>query len=309
MNAATAAAIGGRAGGKHAQRVPTAPTRRPAAATGQGDTPAPSRSAGTSGAPATQAPTARPSDHGPGSSLRITGTAAVALTFDDGPDPVETPKILALLEQYHVKATFCLIGQNVEKNPEIVRQIVAAGHTLCNHTWNHSLTIGQDPPEQIAADLARTNTAIQAAVPGAEVPFFRAPGGDFTDRLVSVASAAGMTSLYWAVDPRDWYHPTGENDAAHVDRVIAEIRQSVQPGSIVLSHDFHQPDTTAAYAKLLPWLTEHFTIAVPERSVTAPATTPPSNEPTPADPTPPPPSPTPTVSPSPAPTDQVSSTE
>ena len=70
------------------------------------------------------------------------------------------------------------------KHPEIVREIVADGHTLCNHTWNHSLTIGKDKPAQIQADLARTNAAIRAAVPGAQIPFFRAPGGNFTDRLV-----------------------------------------------------------------------------------------------------------------------------
>ena len=64
-----------------------------------------------------------------------------------------------------------------------------------------------------------------------------------------------MTSLYWEVDPRDWDHPTGEtDDAAHVERVIAEVRKAVEPGSIVLSHDFNQPDTISAYEKLLPWL-------------------------------------------------------
>jgi peptidoglycan/xylan/chitin deacetylase (PgdA/CDA1 family) len=214
---------------------------------------------------------------GPGHSLRTTGSKAISLTFDDGPDPVQTPKILALLAQYQVKATFCLIGSNVQKNPEVVRQIVAAGHTLCNHTWNHSLTIGKDKPEQIQADLERTDEAIRAAVPGAQIPFFRAPGGNFTDRLVKVAEAQGMTSLYWAVDPRDWDHPAGENDPAHVARVIAEVRK-VKPGSIILSHDFNQPDTIEAYAKLLPWLKSNFTITIPAHpdvpAPTTPAATP-----------------------------------
>src|SRR5262249_41196486 len=110
-------------------------------------------------------------DLGPGHSERTTGSAAVALTFDDGPDPVQTPRILALLAKYHGKATFCLVGQQVQKHPEIVRQIVDGGHTLCDHTWSHSLTIGKQKPEQIRADLAKTNAAIQAAVPGASIPF------------------------------------------------------------------------------------------------------------------------------------------
>ncbi|GAA2613249.1 polysaccharide deacetylase family protein [Paractinoplanes durhamensis] len=218
---------------------------------------------------------------GPGNSLLVTGTTAVALTFDDGPDPAQTPRILALLDQYQIKATFCLVGQQVQKHPEIVRQIVAAGHTLCNHTWSHSLTIGKDKPTQIQADLARTNAAIEAAVPGAAVPFFRAPGGNFTDRLVGVAAADGMTSLYWQVDPQDWDHRVGETDDAHIARVIAEVKKHVKPGSIVLSHDFNQPDTIAAYQKLLPWLKENFTLGIPGQP--APVTSAPTTEPTPAE--------------------------
>jgi len=239
----------------------------------------------------TGAPEHKAKDAGPGNSVRVTGSTAVALTFDDGPDPAQTPQILALLAKYQIKATFCLVGQNVAKHPEIVREIVADGHTLCNHTWNHSLTIGKDKPEQIQADLAKTDAAIEAAVPGAKIPFFRAPGGNFTDRLVDVAAADGMTSLYWQVDPQDWLHKAGETDAAHTDRVIAEIKKHVRPGSIVLSHDFNQPDTIAAYAKLLPWFKANFTLGVPGEPAPA-ATTPPAATPTPTG--------TPTPEPSPS---------
>jgi peptidoglycan/xylan/chitin deacetylase (PgdA/CDA1 family) len=204
-----------------------------------------------------------PPGTGPGQSLRVTGSNAIALTFDDGPDPVQTPKILAMLDKYQIKATFCLIGQNVQKHPEIVQQIVAAGHTLCNHTWNHSLVIGKQRPAQIRADLERTTAAIENAVPGAKVPFFRAPGGNFSDRLVSEAYSEGMTSLHWQVDPRDWDHTTDADDATHTDRVISEIEKAVTPGSIILSHDLNQPDTIAAYEKLLPYLTENFEIGMP----------------------------------------------
>jgi peptidoglycan-N-acetylglucosamine deacetylase len=204
-----------------------------------------------------------PHGSGPAQSLRRTGSDTIALTFDDGPDPVQTPKILALLAKYDIKATFCLIGQNVEKHPEIVQQIVAAGHTLCNHTWNHSFTIGERTPAAIRADLEKTDAAIRAAVPDAQIPFFRAPGGYFTDRLVSVAYEEGMASLYWEVDPRDWDHSTDPDDTAHTDRVIATVQKEVRPGSIVLSHDYNQPDTIAAYEKLLPWLTQNFEIGMP----------------------------------------------
>jgi peptidoglycan/xylan/chitin deacetylase (PgdA/CDA1 family) len=204
-----------------------------------------------------------PDGTGPAKSLRLTGTTAVALTFDDGPDPVQTPKILELLAKYRVKATFCLVGDQVRKHPEIVRQIAAAGHTLCNHTWNHSLKIGKDKRAKIRADLRRTNDAIRAAVPDAAIPFFRAPGGNFTDALVETAYADGMTSLYWEVDPRDWEHPEDEDDAAHVDKIIKSVQKEVRPGSIVLSHDFNQPDTIRAYEELLPWLVDKFELGLP----------------------------------------------
>jgi peptidoglycan/xylan/chitin deacetylase (PgdA/CDA1 family) len=201
---------------------------------------------------------------GPAGSHLSTGTRAVALTFDDGPDPIQTPKILKLLKQHHVHATFCLVGQNVKRHPELVRAIVAGGNTLCDHTWNHSLTIGKKPAAAIRADLQRTKSAILKAAPGAKVEYFRAPGGNFTPRLVSVAKSMGMTSLYWKVDPRDWDHPKGETHAAHRQRVISTVERHVGKGAIVLSHDFGQPDTIAAYRTLLPWLKKRYQlIAMP----------------------------------------------
>ncbi|WP_285551242.1 polysaccharide deacetylase family protein [Actinoplanes regularis] len=221
---------------------------------------------------------------GPGKSLLTTGGRQVALTFDDGPDPEQTPKILAMLDQYGVKATFCLVGSQAEKHPDLVRDIVAAGHSLCNHTFDHDLSIAKKSPSQIRADLKKTNAAIRAAVPDAPIPFFRAPGGNFNDRLVKVAHGIGMASLYWEVDPRDWEHLENETDAEHIKRVVATVKKQVKPGAIVLSHDFNQPDTIAAYKELLPWLAENFDLGIPSgtgETPTAPAT-PPTTEPAPA---------------------------
>lgn len=214
-------------------------------------------------------PAARPVNNprygGPAGSHMLTGTKGVALTFDDGPDPAETPKLLKLLAQHHVKATFCLVGHNAKRHPELVRQIVAAGHTLCNHTWDHSLKIGKDPETKIRADLNRTNAAILQAVPGAKIKYFRAPGGNFTPRLVGAAKKLGMTSIYWKVDPRDWDHPRGEKSPAHQAKVISRIEKHSRPGAIILSHDYAQPDTIAAYRKLIPWLKKRYTlVALPQ---------------------------------------------
>jgi peptidoglycan/xylan/chitin deacetylase (PgdA/CDA1 family) len=251
--------------------VPAQPPAKPPADTAA--KPATTGSAPPAASPAAPTPTVAatgaaadilvPAGSGPGQSLRSTGTDSVALTFDDGPDPVQTPKILALLKKNQVKATFCLVGEQVQKHPEIVREIVAAGHTLCNHTWDHSLTIGKDKPEKIQKDLQRTNDAIRQAAPGAPIPFFRAPGGNFSKTLVQTAYADGMTSLYWMVDPSDWDHPEAETDDQHVARVIKNIQDNTKPGAIVLSHDFGQPDTIDAYEKLIPWLQERFTLGLP----------------------------------------------
>jgi peptidoglycan/xylan/chitin deacetylase (PgdA/CDA1 family) len=224
---------------------------------------APSAAAPTAPAPGETASGVSPDAQGPAQSLRRTGTDVVALTFDDGPDPVQTPKLLQLLASHQVTATFCLVGERAQAHPDLVRQIAAAGHTLCNHSWNHSFTLGAQPPEAIRKDLEATDKAIRDAVPDAPIPYFRAPGGIFTDRLVSVADEYQMKSLYWEVDPRDWDHTADADDAKHVERVVAEVRRDVRPGSIVLSHDFNQPQTIVAYEQLLPYLTEKYQLGLP----------------------------------------------
>jgi peptidoglycan/xylan/chitin deacetylase (PgdA/CDA1 family) len=203
---------------------------------------------------------------GPAGSMTRTGGSGVALTFDDGPDPVQTPRLLDLLAKYHVKATFCLVGTNVQAYPALVRRIVADGHTLCNHSWRHSLTLGRQSPAVIRADLQQTNDAIHDAAPGATIAYLRAPGGNFTPAYVRVATEMGMKSIYWQTDPRDWDHPIGESSPAHRARVIAAVQKQVHKGSIVLSHDCGQPDTIVAYRVLIPWLQARYRlIALPAR--------------------------------------------
>ncbi|BCY05825.1 polysaccharide deacetylase family protein [Actinoplanes sp. L3-i22] len=195
---------------------------------------------------------------GPAGSKLTTGNKTVALTFDDGPDPANTPALLRMLAKQKVKATFCLVGENVKRHPEMVRKIVAGGHTLCNHTWDHDLKLGKKTAAQIRADLRRTNAAIRAAAPGAKIKYFRAPGGNFTPGIVTIAKELGMTSIYWKVDPRDWEHGREESDGSHTSRVINAVKSRTRAGAIVLSHDYAQPDTIKAYRVLLPWLKSRF---------------------------------------------------
>ena len=171
-----------------------------------------------------------PKGNGPIETRRLTGSKKVALTFDDGPQPTWTPKVLDLLRRTGVKATFCLVGTEVKQYPALVARIVREGHTLCNHTWHHELDLGTKPEAEIRANLEATNREIQRAVPGAKIKFFRHPGGLWTAAAVKVSREMGMTPLGWDVDPLDWKKPSAE---AIRSRVINQAR----PGSIVLLHD------------------------------------------------------------------------
>ena len=200
----------------------------------------------------------RPRNGGPAGSISTTGYDAVALTFDDGPDPQYTPQLLELLAKERVKATFCVVGQQAKRHPDLIRAIARAGHSLCNHSWDHDLKLGKKPVAKIKADLERTNAAIHAAAPNAKIRYMRAPGGNFTPALVRTAGSLGMLSVYWKVDPRDWEQPKKESGAAHRKKIIRVVMRKTRPGAIVLSHDYAQPETIAAYRVLLPWLHKRY---------------------------------------------------
>ena len=171
-----------------------------------------------------------PKGTGPVRTQRLTGSKKVALTFDDGPQPTWTPKVLDLLRSTGVKATFCLVGTEAKQYPALVKRIVREGHTLCNHTWHHELDLGTKPEAEIRANLEATNREIRRAVPGAKIKYFRHPGGLWTAAAIKVARELGMNALGWDVDPLDWKKPSAE---AIRSRVINQAR----PGSIVLLHD------------------------------------------------------------------------
>ncbi len=253
-------------GGSSADGVAAGGSQASSGAKGQPATPSPGGPGTGPSGRATPSPGAsRSGPAGPpgtvAGAIRRTGTAAVALTFDDGPDPVQTPLLLDLLKEHGVKATFCMVGFRVRDNPDIVRRIAAEGHTLCNHSWQHLLDLATRDPEYVRRDLESTNAEIRAAVPGARIAYFRAPGGHFTPELVGLARQLGMTSIHWHVDPRDWDHKKGETGPAHVARVVDWVQRVTRPGSIVLSHDNRQPDTIEAYRTLLPWLKARFRLA------------------------------------------------
>ncbi|MFI5837091.1 polysaccharide deacetylase family protein [Micromonospora sp. NPDC051300] len=186
---------------------------------------------------------------------RRSGSPGVALTFDDGPDPRYTPQILAQLRAAHVTATFCLVGRQAKRHPELVAQIVREGHQLCNHSWRHDVDLGRRPLADIRADLERTNRAIHAAAPNAPITWFRQPGGRWTAEELTVARQLGLRPLHWSVDPQDWDHPPAK-------KIIKRVEAASHHGSVILMHDAggDRTQTMAACRRLIPDLKRRYGI-------------------------------------------------
>ncbi|MGW0658727.1 polysaccharide deacetylase family protein [Streptodolium elevatio] len=154
----------------------------------------------------------------------------VALTFDDGPWNTYTPQVLGILKQYGIKATFCVVGNQAKALPGQIREIVAQGHTLCNHTMSHDTEMPARTPEEMRAQMQQTLDAIHAAVPGVPVPWYRAPGGMWSVQVQEVAASLEMRSLGWTVDTLDWRKPG-------VDKMMQTVHSQLGPGGVILMHD------------------------------------------------------------------------
>ncbi|MDG4798904.1 polysaccharide deacetylase family protein [Micromonospora sp. WMMD1082] len=152
----------------------------------------------------------------------------VCLTFDDGPHPVHTPRLLDILAAHRVRAVFFLQGDRVIEHPEVVRRIAAAGHALGNHGMHHD-NMSAWTAGRIASDLLETNAVVRHAVPQARVPYFRAPYGAW-GQTPTVATALGMRPMGWRLEVADW-EPPG------TDELLRRLTEGVVPGAVVLLHD------------------------------------------------------------------------
>lgn len=166
----------------------------------------------------------------------------VALTFDDGPHPSNTPRLLDMLRQRNIKATFYVVGSNAQRYPDILRRMVAEGHEIANHTWNHSY-ISKLSNEGIRKELVSSHQAIVAAT-GVPPRTFRPPYGAITAAQKQwIKQEFGYPSIMWSVDPEDWKRPG-------VSVVTNRILSQTGPGGIILVHDIHAPSIDAMPATL-----------------------------------------------------------
>jgi peptidoglycan/xylan/chitin deacetylase (PgdA/CDA1 family) len=166
----------------------------------------------------------------------------IAMTFDDGPSAVLTPKLLDILAAHHIKVTFFVLGEMVAEHPEILARAAREGHEIASHSWSHP-NFAKMSQESIRSQLQRTDDEIKSAT-GKRPTLFRPPYGSITEREKHwIHDQFGYDIILWDVDPFDWKRP---GPAVVRNRIVKETR----PGSIVLSHDIH-PGTIEAMPSTL----------------------------------------------------------
>ncbi len=166
-----------------------------------------------------------------------TDQMVLAMTFDDGPHPVNTPKLLDLMKARNIKGTFFLVGERVKMHPEIVRRILAEGHEIANHTWTHP-NLQKISDAQLRSEFQRTADAIWDAAQY-RPHLMRPPFGSTNKRIEDlIYNEFGYSSITWSVDPNDWKRPGVQVVA---NRLIAGAHK----GAIMLSHDIHAPTIEA----------------------------------------------------------------
>lgn len=148
----------------------------------------------------------------------------VALTFDDGPDPLYTGSILNVLKEKEVKATFFILGENAKRNPDLLKRVSMEGHEIANHGYSHSYT-----SSQFVQELIRTDEVIYQEV-NKHTRFYRPPGGIVSKSVIDGVKEQGQILTLWSIDSKDWQNPGPT-------RIVQNVVKNSFPGAIILLHD------------------------------------------------------------------------
>lgn len=171
----------------------------------------------------------------------------IALTFDDGPDPIYTSQILDLLDKYDAKATFFVLGKSAEQYPNVIKREYNEGHEVANHTYSHPLKVTVSLLEE---ELKKTNEIIYG-ITGYAPTLFRPVGGNYNDLIINTARKNGYKVIIWSwhLDTQDWKSPG-------VSKITRKVLSGATPGDVVLFHDGggNRSQTIKALKQILPVL-------------------------------------------------------
>lgn len=175
----------------------------------------------------------------------------VALTFDDGPESKITSQILDILDEYDIKATFFVVGQNVARNTDILKDIYNRGHEIGNHSWSHKYLpkISKKSKED---EILKTEKLL-VDVLGEYTPIFRPPYGAVKAQDKQLIDSLGYKVVNWSVDTRDWAGTSNE-------QIMKYVKQQLRPGGIILMHNSGNTGIIKNTISILPimidWITE-----------------------------------------------------
>ena len=175
------------------------------------------------------------------------GKKEIALTFDDGPHPEITPKVLELLEKYQAKAAFFCIGKHVAQYPEITKTVFDKNHIIANHSYTHGYFFDFNTPSRMAEELERTNEIIYRTT-GKKPHLFRPPFGVTNPLLKKALKKTGLTPVGWSVRSLDTVKSAAE--------ILERLKKQTHPGAVILLHDMHEK-IIPVLNDFLPWLQQN----------------------------------------------------
>lgn len=169
----------------------------------------------------------------------------IAITFDDGPDPIQTPKVLKVLRERHIPACFFCIGNKIKGNEELLRQIIKEGHSIGNHSFSHSGYFPLYRLKRMHHDLITCQQELEK-VTGQPVQWFRPPFGVTNPTIAKAVRKLGVTPIGWNIRTLDTQQPSPE-------KIIKRIKKRLVPGSILLLHD-RLPDSDKLLVQILDFI-------------------------------------------------------
>jgi len=161
----------------------------------------------------------------------------LTLTFDDGPNPAWTPRLLDILAHHDVRATFFMVGSYATAEPELVRRIAAAGHLIGNHSWSHP-NLALTSIDRVRNELAKTSEVLEDIV-GAPVSFFRPPFGARRPSVLRIARSLGMVPVLWNAMTSDWSEQSAEAIVKRLTHSVDRLEARGWAANIVLHDGSH----------------------------------------------------------------------